>query len=62
MSGFEMQAQFYPLVTDLERLKEEAAEEGLPSSRWRTVTIMPRVVVESGRNKVSVVPLIRPFS
>ena len=26
MSGFEMRAQFYPLVTDLERLKEEAAE------------------------------------
>lgn len=29
MSGFEMRAQFYPLVTDLERLKEEAAE-GVP--------------------------------
>ena len=26
MNGFEMRAQFYPLVTDLERLKEEAAE------------------------------------
>ena len=29
MSGFELQAQFYPLVSDLERLKEEAAE-GVP--------------------------------
>ena len=29
MSGFEMRVQFYPLVTDLERLKEEAAE-GVP--------------------------------
>ncbi len=29
MSGFEMRAQFYPLVTDLKRLKEEAAE-GVP--------------------------------
>ena len=29
MNGFEMRAQFYPLVTDLERLKEEAAE-GVP--------------------------------
>ena len=29
MSGFEMRAQFYPLVTDLEQLKEEAAE-GVP--------------------------------
>ena len=29
MSGFELRAQFYPLVSDLERLKEEAAE-GVP--------------------------------
>lgn len=29
MNGFEMRAQFYPLVTDLERLKKEAAE-GVP--------------------------------
>ena len=29
MSGFELRAQFYPLVSDLEQLKEEAAE-GVP--------------------------------
>ena len=29
MSDFELRAQFYPLVSDLERLKEEAAE-GVP--------------------------------
>ena len=31
VNEFEMRAQFYPLVTDLERLKEEAAE-GVPYS------------------------------
>lgn len=35
---------------------------GVPAARWRTVTIMARVMLDSGAKVVAEVPLIIPFS